>query len=855
MANVNFKDRKRSELVFETGDSSNVTLVCADGSLKFPSFRLLGMCSPVVRSSNSEEVVIILPDFLKSTVSTVLEVVGMKWKGEKAISTTERELLVSLGIKTGALSDLKIFGQKEQKDSKLSVKIEPGQPRRDNGRRSVKMKQNNVTKIVPQKEQDIIKTKLEKTHSEINLAIVTSKAKQIDYFMCDLCDDKVPKSDLKTHCDKEHKEIIGTPSDSEIQTYFRPCPPVETSSIPPALVSEPENLQSTSETDKYSIDPKDEILPSKLAEMYGGCGLSVSIVTRGEKSSIKAGTPNKKPGVQNSQGGLQTQHTPKVPSKAPLQPVPKVKSSSKIQGMNLSNTIARPAVPPQLTKRLPHVGLPVKKELEKTKSSEPMQEKSMQATKVEPVSDQDEANQGLQKMMSTSIVEGTKNMFVKCPQCDVKFGGNWSTVKFELRSHIGLTHYKNELLIEIETTFVENKCIQCEKMLKTKEEQLIHLLYNHTRWVELISAEADKTMNKRGFSEKAAASSLERRRSYLERSKKSVDGIKLVPTSKLLSPQAKREKDEEETKHDKDQSVVRKAENIKTERRLGENVEVKKVVGKCIHCEKYFSGNDSDDISIHFLTSHTATNDSYFLASNQCFVCDIEVLPEDQNLHMMKMHDYMKSEIQSFILQVMKNTSTSNIGIKNGQIKSEARSSVLSKVDDHGRERPSAPRKAPDSIADIQRKLLAIVGTQAVQDIDDDPDFEEVVDDEEDAVGDIIADDLGEENIGQETDRREIKGVQAELIKMKNVSIKMQNISDDEDEEDDRMEEFDEDTLEDVLNFKEEEVEGELEEVYKDISDDEYCGENGEDDEMEREISLMREGGNANNGSELEELV
>ena len=200
-------------------------------------------------------------------------------------------------------------------------------------------------------------------------------------------------------------------------------------------------------------------------------------------------------------------------------------------------------------------------------------------------------------------------------------------------------------------------------------------------------------------------------------------------------------------------------------------------------------------------------------------------------------------------------TSASNNGIKDGQIKIEATSSVLSKVDDHGRERPSAPRKAPDSIADIQRKLLAIVGTQAFQDIDDDPDFEEVVDDEEDAVGDIIAEDLGEENIGEETDKREIRGVQAELNKMRNVSIKMQNISDDEDEEDDRMEEFDEDTLEDVLNFKEEEVEGELEEVYKDISDDEYCGENGEDDEMDREISLMREGGNANDGSELEELV
>ena len=52
--------------------------------------------------------------------------------------------------------------------------------------------------------------------------------------------------------------------------------------------------------------------------------------------------------------------------------------------------------------------------------------------------------------------------------------------------------------------------------------------------------------------------------------------------------------------------------------------------------------------------------------------------------------------------------------------------------------------------------------------------------------------------------------------------------------------------------FKEEEADGDLEEVYKDISDDEYCG---EDDEMEREINLMKEEGGNTDMSELEELV
>ena len=852
MVNVNFKDRKRSELVFEAGDSSNVTLVCGDGSLTFPSYRMLGICSPVVRSSNKregEEVVIILPDFIKSTVSTVLEVVKMKWNGEKAISASEKDLLAGLGITTGALRPMKRCGEKGQKDFKQDVKLEPGERRGDMGNVKVKGKSASFknekgpqSKSDSQKERDIIKTKLEKTHSEINLAIVSSKAKHIiDYFMCDLCDEKVPKSDLKTHLNKEHEEDIGVPSDSEIQSYFRPSPTVDSTSTPPdaAFVAEAENLESTSEREKRSspstIQPEDETLPSKIAEMYGlnPTGCSLSIIPRAEKWSIQkeqGGSQNKKQSIQNKQPPKNTAPlrtaVPLIGQSEKIRVVPKVKILSKTQGVNLSNTISKPAVPPQLTKKIPSTSLPVTKLIDKPQSSEPIKNKSVELTKMQPVSDQDQTNEDMQKNVSTSIVEGSKDMLVKCPQCDVKFGGNSSTIKFELRSHIGLTHYKNELIIEVGKIFVENKCTHCNKMLKTKEQQKIHLLYKHTRCAQLISLEADKTMENR------AGAGTPR-----DKNKKS-EGIKLVPTSKLLSPQAKRAKVEEETKH--------KSAEIKREMKV-ENVEEEKVKklesGKCTRCEKEFSGNDPDEISIHFLISHTATNDSYFLASNQCFVCDVAVLPENQNLHMMKMHDYMKSEIQSFILQVVKNTSKPNIGIKDELIKSEATSKV-----DALFESPASGRKAVDSIADIQRKLLAIVGTQAVQDIDEDPDFEEVVDDEEDAADDILANDLGDK-----TDEGDVLGVQAELIKMRNISIKMQNISDDDEEEDDRMEDF-EDTLEDVLNFKEEEVDRELEEVYKDISDDEYCGENGEDNEIEREISLMREDGKTD-VSDLEELV
>ena len=68
---------------------------------------------------------------------------------------------------------------------------------------------------------------------------------------------------------------------------------------------------------------------------------------------------------------------------------------------------------------------------------------------------------------------------------------------------------------------------------------------------------------------------------------------------------------------------------------------------------------------------------------------------------------------------------------------------IISKVEKSLEDCPSTtPKKAPDSIADIQRKLLAIVGPQGVQDVeegeqeegqdlDNDPDFEDVVDDDE----------------------------------------------------------------------------------------------------------------------------
>ena len=179
MTDVYFQDKKRCQLLLESRDSSNVTLVCGDGTLAFPSHRLLSMYSPVVRSSNTkelEEMVIILPNFSKSTVSTMLEVIGMKWSGEKSISATENDLLVALGLPTGALGILKKVKESEKPVKQNFAMIEPGGKTKKMLKKNIPTKQNNasfktqkstkqkISKSNCQKEQDIVQTKLEKTY-------------------------------------------------------------------------------------------------------------------------------------------------------------------------------------------------------------------------------------------------------------------------------------------------------------------------------------------------------------------------------------------------------------------------------------------------------------------------------------------------------------------------------------------------------------------------------------------------------------------------------------------------------------------------------------------------------------------
>ena len=213
MASVLIKDTRRSKLLLDssTDDSHDVTLVCSDGSLKFGSHRLLGMWSPALRSEVvGEPMLVILPDFLKSTVTGVLEVVCMKWEDEMGITLEEKNLLDSLGISTGILDGMKqSFVQEQHSEARI----------------------NNVSAE---------ETKLKTEKSQKMKDCSTS-----EFYMCDLCDERVSISDLKSHLDSEHQNDLDSLSETEVQNFFRPYSEVAVGvsvpnkKLPPPKLTEP----------------------------------------------------------------------------------------------------------------------------------------------------------------------------------------------------------------------------------------------------------------------------------------------------------------------------------------------------------------------------------------------------------------------------------------------------------------------------------------------------------------------------------------------------------------------------------------------------------------------------------------
>ena len=182
----------------------------------------------------------------------------------------------------------------------------------------------------------------------------------------------------------------------------------------------------------------------------------------------------------------------------------------------------------------------------------------------------------------------------------------------------------------------------------------------------------------------------------------------------------------------------------------------------------------------------------------------------------------------NLVLEIDPSTMTKKIDI----LKLEATSKVLSKVDSlleqYKETTPQAKKDTTPFENQIEKKLK----------IEDDDDFEEIFRDEE-----MLEEDLEAE------DEDSASGVEVEIVaenlkKIQEELIKMQEISDD-DEEEDRMQDFeDEDNLDDVLNFKEDIDHNEASE---DIGN---CDEN----DIDWEISIMGDD-DVVDISELEEVV
>ena len=742
MVNVLIQDTKRNELVLDSrlGDFTDVTLVCSDGILTHSSYQMLGMWSPVLRSTNlmvGNRSVVILPNFLKSTVAGVLELLDMKWEGEMDITLEEKNLLTALGIPIGNLIEIPM-------DHCNSGEF--------------------PTKCVSQTSQE---TSVDDPIIGVpQSSIGSEKQKEIantEIFKCDLCDDQVSMSDMRKHIYTEHESDVGSPTGTEVQSYFRPCTQSD------EKINQIDNNVEVQGV--YQSLPKPNPLPT-LRQIQP--------------------KPNPSPTLQPVQPNPNPTKIPSTHSVNLLNKritvVPKgvqvikkdfgARESPKVPQSNMKTDLLMKAGVRVINTKLPQsksgTGSNTPVQLSKAATGSSLKvETNHNPSTIHPTSNLEKMGFGKTLPSLTS-----ENLEVKCPKCPTTtFCGTESKVKYELRSHIGLNHYRAQLLKEVKNMFVEAKCLDCDKELKRVDQQQIHLLYNHTKWVDLVAAETDKVLKK------VTSKNFVKKSPLLVKGIQVTSSRKFPPESKLC--QVKGELESENQNQNKEIKGVQLFSPTLSAETKKEGIE---------------KGHNEREIKME-VCEDVENKETFKAAGNG-----------DQQ----KQNKDMKRENVQLVTN--KNTkaieNTSFVKKEHGtahDIK-ESTSNVLSQVDAllENYKETSPLKKAPDDVAEIQRKLLSIVGSE--EDIepedDDDPDFEEIIDDEEALEGDIGVDEDGDERSSMEVgdpdeNNKDVKKVQEELIKM-------QEISDDEDEmdvdEEDRMRDFeDEDKLEDVLNFKEEE--------------------------------------------------
>ena len=85
---------------------------------------------------------------------------------------------------------------------------------------------------------------------------------------------------------------------------------------------------------------------------------------------------------------------------------------------------------------------------------------------------------------------------VKCPNCPRTFSGTNARLKDMLKCHIGFTHFKQELNIELNSYFGSSqRCKECKKMCSSSTAKRKHLVFHHTEFGKKVLAIVMETVD------------------------------------------------------------------------------------------------------------------------------------------------------------------------------------------------------------------------------------------------------------------------------------------------------------------------------------------------------------------------
>jgi len=125
------------------------------------------------------------------------------------------------------------------------------------------------------------------------------------------------------------------------------------------------------------------------------------------------------------------------------------------------------------------------------------------------------------KDLPDAVHTETKTENLLCPKCPKEFDKiktNPAKWKDMLRCHIGLVHYGKDLADKARSEHDGNKCKACGKISKDNTNKKKHMLFHHTKYVDLVLKEVEHAIKKHYGSDTR-------------------QNIKVKPLEKLLKPQ------------------------------------------------------------------------------------------------------------------------------------------------------------------------------------------------------------------------------------------------------------------------------------------------------------------------------